>query len=471
MKPGHPVDAVGWREERPRTGKPAIPVASGLPLLGSSLFLLRNPLQFMLTQRQRLGSVFRVKAAHRDLVVLCGVEANRFMSEEGKDCFESSRFWGGVVQEWQCPHFISATDGAAHIDERRALKPSMSRTVADARQQGLIAITRESVDRYCQGGFSFSVRELARTLTNSELYYLLTGERLDLSPALGKALADYQRITFNVLVLGKWPRWMLKTPGYLLSKRRALAFVAGLRRRVEEGAPADGYFGAALARHRGDPSRADSELDFAFLAPFWAGLDTLGSSLVFLIQQLVLDRSLLERVRGELDDVMRGRGSAGIPPPDELRRLPLLFGLCMETLRLYPVAFANGRTATRDFEFQGYHIAKGQDVMILTSATHFENRYFKQPLEFDIERYSEPRNEHRTKYAFNPFGRGPHICLGAAMAESMMLTTVATLLREYEIAAAAPGRRYPMIFDPSPTLPATFEIRATSRQLSAFRPS
>ena len=446
-----------------RQGALSIPQARGLPLLGCIPFLLANPLQFLLTQRRRLGPVFRVRAPGRDMVVLSGVEANRFMSEEGKDCFVSARFWGGVVREWQCPHFISATDGAVHIDERRALKPSMSRTVADARQQGLVEIVHETVGRYARGGSPFSMRELARTLTNAELYYLLTGERLKLSPALGKALAEYQRITFNVLVLGKWPRLMLKTPGYLLSRRRALAFIARLRKRFEAEPPADGYFRAALERHRSDPARRAKELDFAFLAPFWAGLDTLGSSFVFLVQQLVLDRSLLERVRSELDEAIRKEGLSGIPSPETLRKLPLLYGLCMETLRLYPVAFASGRTAARDFTFQGYRIAKGQDVMILTSATHFENRYFKDPLEFDIERYSAPRNEHRTKYAFNPFGRGPHICLGAAMAESMMLTTVATLLRDYELEAAVPGKRYPMIFDPSPTLPAAFAVSVRRR--------
>ena len=82
---------------------------------------------------------------------------------------------------------------------------------------------------------------------------------------------------------------------------------------------------ALLAWIEADPARRAKELDFAFLAPFWAGLDTLGSSFVFLVQQLVLDRSLLERVRSELDDAIRKEGLSGIPSPETLRKLPLLY--------------------------------------------------------------------------------------------------------------------------------------------------
>ena len=83
-----------------KTTANSIPLASGLPLLGSSLALLNNPLRFMVNESRRLGPVFRVKAANRDMVILSGIEANRFMTEEGKGCFESAGFWGRLVDAW-----------------------------------------------------------------------------------------------------------------------------------------------------------------------------------------------------------------------------------------------------------------------------------------------------------------------------------------------------------------------------------
>ena len=230
-----------------------MPLASGLPLLGSSLSLLANPLQFFLAESQRLGPVFRVRAAHRNMVILSGIDANRFMSEEGKDCFESAGFWGQLVDEWQCPHFMSAMDGPAHIEERRAYKSSMSRTVADQQQAGLIDCVVQTVGNATARDEVVSVRDLARTLTNSGLYYLFTNERLDLDPALTRALVDYQRITFNVLVLGKWPRAALLSPHYLICKRRSLNFVRQLRKQYQRQPPQSGFFKAALAQHAGPP--------------------------------------------------------------------------------------------------------------------------------------------------------------------------------------------------------------------------
>jgi cytochrome P450 len=445
-----------------------IPVASGLPLIGSSLSLLTNPLKFFVQQAKQRGPVYRVKAANRDMVILSGIEANRFMSEEGKDCFVSSGFWGDLVEEWQCPHFLSAIDGPEHIDERKALKSSFSRTVADSRQEGLVEVVHQTVGRYLRGNFVVPVRDLTRTLTNSELYYLLTGDRLELNPKIARALADYQRITFNVLVLGKWPRLALKTPYYLLCKRRSMRFIRDLRRRFEREPPTEGFFKVALDRHKAHPERKSTELDFAFLAPFWAGLDTLGASFVFLINQLVNDEALMLRVRDELDAAVQELDDKTIPEAAQLRKLPLLYGLCMEILRLYPVAFGNGRTAARDFSLHGYTIKKGQDLLVLTSATHFDPRYFPKPHNFDIERYGKARQEHRTKYAFNPYGRGPHICLGAAMAESLMLTTAATLIYYYEFSAREPGKQYPMIFDPSPTMSRDFRVNMKERVTPAW---
>lgn len=434
----------------------SIPIAKGSPLIGSALPLLKNPLAFLKQQYKEHGSIFRVKAANRDMVVLAGLHANQFASEEGKDCLISREFWGELVDYWDCPHFISALDGDAHIEERRAFKPTMSRQIAADNQGGLIDVIHNTIEQYQKKNAFASVRSVTRTLTNSELYLLLTGSHLSLDPSIGHALAEYQRMTFNVLVLQKWPKLMLYTPQYAYYRSRSKAFVKHLKETFDISPPESGFFKIILDRHQ-QSNRSAADLDFMLLAPFWAGLDTLGAGLTFLIQELTKKPFLQTRIRAEISAAMKEEGSDQIPSIDKLRNLPDLFGLCMEILRVYPVAFGNGRTAAKDFDFEGYTIRKGQQILLFTSATHFDDQYYNNPEDFDIGRYSEPRNEHRQRYAFNPFGRGPHICLGASMAEGMLLTTAACLIYDYEIAAQKPHKDYGMIFDPSPTLPYSFK--------------
>ena len=55
-----------------------IPLAPGLPVLGSALPLAQNVAHFLTKQYRQLGPVFRVRALNREMVVLAGVEANLF---------------------------------------------------------------------------------------------------------------------------------------------------------------------------------------------------------------------------------------------------------------------------------------------------------------------------------------------------------------------------------------------------------
>ena len=43
-----------------------------------------------------------------------------------------------------------------------------------------------------------------------------------------------------------------------------------------------------------------------------------------------------------------------------LRKLPALNGAIMETMRLYPIAVAQMRTANKDFVFEGHQIYEGE---------------------------------------------------------------------------------------------------------------
>lgn len=441
-----------------------IPLADGIPVLGSALAMMRNPLQFLRQQTAVKGPVFRVKAGPRELVILSGWDAVKFYNEEGKDCFVSDAFWGKLTRYWQCPHFLSAMDGSEHIEVRRNFKSSMIRSAAVERQGDLIRLVRDTIASYTDKSEVVSARSLTRTLTNNELYLLMTGNWPDVDPATARSISEYQRITFNVLVLGKWPRLMLLSPWYLWHKRQSFKFVRQLQVQFEKNPPASGFFKAVMELREKMPGFTSGDFDFLFLAPFWAGLDTLGAGLTFLLREVVENPAAAARVRQEIDAAVADYGT--IPDADALRKLPELFGFCMEILRLYPVAFGNGRTAARDFEFKGYQIKKGEDLLVFTTSTHFDPAFFPEPDTFDVTRYRAEQNQHRQRYAFNPFGRGPHICLGAGMAESMMLTTVATLLYDYDIQTAQPGRKFDMIFDPSPTLSGRFCVRISKREPS-----
>ena len=258
------------------------------------------------------------------------------------------------------------------------------------------------------------------------------------------------------------PAFVLRLPFFRRHEKRVQAFGAELFWRARTKLDEDSLFSMAIKRVDADPSLSEAELLPILLTPFIAGLDTLASSLTFLLQELLNNPTLLKRVRDEIDAACAAN-SGQLPLPENMRAIPALFGLCQEVLRYYPVAFGTLRHAAKDFSYQGHTVQKGQQIMFFTAAPHFDERYFRGADQFDIDRFLEPRMEQRARYAFSPYGRGPHICLGAALAESIFLSTTACLLRDYEFGAVEPNKRYPMIFNPGPSLPNRFRMQIRRR--------
>jgi cytochrome P450 len=77
-----------------------------------------------------------------------------------------------------------------------------------------------------------------------------------------------------------------------------------------------------------------------------------------------------------------------------------------EFLRTQPI-LSSGRSATKDFEWHGVQLRKGDMVTCLNPAGNFDPARFDNPREFDPERKA---NRHFT------FVAGIHICLGAHLA-------------------------------------------------------
>jgi cytochrome P450 len=98
--------------------------------------------------------------------------------------------------------------------------------------------------------------------------------------------------------------------------------------------------------------------------------------------------------------------------PDQLAKLranrELLPGAVDEMLRWASPVMHFRRTATRDVNVGGTDFAEGDKIVIWYASANRDERVFKDPMTFDIERSP---NEH---VAFG--GGGPHFCLGANLA-------------------------------------------------------
>ena len=164
----------------------------------------------------------------------------------------------------------------------------------------------------------------------------------------------------------------------------------------------------------------DEELLFMMLIPYVAGLDTVVNVLSLTLYELYRRPEVLARVQAEARPIVE----QGLPP-ERLRDLKVLHAAVLEVMRLYPIANILPRYATQDFTVQGYRVRQGERLLMALATSQRDPVLFSDPNRFDLDRFLPPRNEHRQKGAFQPYGAGAHTCLGAGMAEALLAAILA----------------------------------------------
>ena len=87
-----------------------------------------------------------------------------------------------------------------------------------------------------------------------------------------------------------------------------------------------------------------------------------------------------------------------------------------EILRYHSPVLGFLRTATENADLGGQAIAKGDHLYMLYGAANRDPEVFDDPETFDITRFVGSSKTHLA------FGRGPHICIGMALARMEMQT-------------------------------------------------
>jgi cytochrome P450 len=134
-----------------------------------------------------------------------------------------------------------------------------------------------------------------------------------------------------------------------------------------------------------------------------------------------------QRLHAELDSVLGGQ----IPTVEHLSQLPYARMLIEEVMRLYPAAWGFLRHAANADEIGGYHIPANSLVWMSPYVTHRHPDFWENPEAFDPERFTPERSASRPRFAYFPFGGGPHLCIGNAFAMMEAQLLLATIAQRY----------------------------------------
>jgi cytochrome P450 len=205
----------------------------------------------------------------------------------------------------------------------------------------------------------------------------------------------------------------------------------------------------------------DRQLRDEVMTLFLAGHETTANLLSWTWYLLAKNPDVEANVHHELENVLAGRPASAADVPN----LTYTGQVLLETMRLYPPAYALGRESIEECTIGGYRLPAGTTVIMSQYVMHRDARYFEQPEEFDPDRWSGGLLKRLPKYVYFPFGAGPRMCIGNTFAMLEAMLVVATVVPRFHFSLAPLP---PVVPFPSVTLRPRAGIHAAGAASASF---
>jgi len=213
-----------------------------------------------------------------------------------------------------------------------------------------------------------------------------------------------------------------------------LDIIEGRRKTIAATGAAGGDLLSLLiaARDEEGGEMTDAQVRDEALTLFLAGHETTALALTYALWLLGRHPDRQARLADELRAVLGDR------PPGlaDLERLRYTEMVLMETMRLYPPAWALGRRATQEIEVGGFRFPKGAEFIMSQWVVHRDPRRFDEPESFRPERWEGDLAQRLPRFAYFPFGGGPRVCIGNRFAMMEAKLVLAGALQRFRFAAA-----------------------------------
>lgn len=395
----------------------------GPPFIGNSWAMITDPIGLARRYYRRYGAAYWTRLLGIRGVGLVGPEANQFVLRNQGDLFSSAGGWNFFIGRF-FPRGIMLLDFDEHRHHRGIMQAAF-------RKQALVeylARMNPAIARGLAGWASdpdLRVLPRAKQLTLDLATEVFMGETPGPeSRRINRAFVATVRAGTAILRFA-FPggRWSKGLAGRRLLERHFRARLPAHR----AGAGADLF--SQLCRATDEQGNAFSDEDVVnhMIFLMMAAHDTTTVTLCSVLYRLARHPEWQERVRAEC----RALGHDALEHAD-LERTPVMGMVMREALRLMPPVPGIPRRTVRDAEFMGYRVPKDSFVMIDPQFTHLMDEWWTRPTEWDPERFSDARQEHRRHpFQFVPFGGGAHTCIGMHFAEMQVKAILLQLVQRW----------------------------------------
>ena len=412
------------------------PEVPGLPLLGSIVDFKRDILAAMYDGWRAYGDLTRHRLGP---VVVHGVSSPELAAE----VLTNSAVYGKLGPDNPLrlvlgDGLLTSSDHESWLRNRRMMQPIYARQSITGMFDAMVASTRGMMARladvYRPGDPLDLHKELMRVTLDIVSRCMFSTSVTETIDAIGPHAVDiainyaFRRLQNPLSLPSRWP-----TPG----NRRFHRVMASLddlmygmiaQRRASGGR--QDLLDMLLAARDADTGEGmtDRQLRDEIITTFAAGHETTAITLTWTFYLLSQHREVLRRVQREVDEALGGR----LPTLDDLPRMPYTLQVFEESMRLYPSAPIVPRLTRSDTVLGGYHVPAGSRVLVNLYNIHRHPDHWPDPERFEPARFAADARKAQHRFAYLPFGAGPHLCIGKHFALMEAHLLLATLVQAYE---------------------------------------
>lgn len=412
-----------------------IPGPRGLPVLGMMPEMVSDMLGLFMNTTREYGGIAQFKLLNKNYLLVTNPDYVKYILQDNyKNYIRGRSVETGRVL---LGNGLPLIDGDFWLRERRMLQPAFHRE----RLGQLIDTVTTVIDTFMQDWAEKARQNQTLDLDDEMMRLTLTViiKSMFSSPIEDKIPA----LSHAFHVASKFMLWrsqqMVQLPLSLplprhIEYNRALnvlndtiyPLIAEARKHQK-----DDLLGMMLDMRDADTgeSLSDRQARDEVVTIFFAGHETTAATMAWGFYLLSQHPKVEERLRAEVQSVLRGRA----PTFADLPKFVYMQQALNEILRLYPAAYLFAREAIVEDVLDGYRIPANTLIFISPYVGHRDPKYWPDPERFDPERFAPQRVASRPRHVYYPFGEGPHVCIGNNFALMEMQLILSMALQRFRL--------------------------------------
>lgn len=448
-------------------GSRALPGPKGLPFLGVSLHLLRNPLEVMRNAARDYGDIVRIPVILQNRILLNHPDYIQQVLIHQQNKFHKSTLSKEATRRLLGQGLL-VSEGDFWRRQRRLAQPAFHRQRINEYSSTMVECASAQMGRW-RGGETRNVAEEMMELTLEAAVRTLFGTTMPgEAQHVGHAMAFLMRYSLGrarkpINVPANWPTPRNKRATREYDFLDSLVYRIISERKAQAGTNHRNDLLSMLMGAMDDDGTqmTPQQLRDETMTLFLAGHETTSLTLAWTWYLLSLNPSAESKLHQELDRVLGRR----MPEVADLTQLPYLHAVIHEVLRLYPPAYLLARTAIAPFTIGNHEFPAGETVLMSQWVMHRDARYYDEPDSFRPERWLDGLADRLPPGAYFPFGDGPRRCIGQgfAMLESALVT--AAIAQRFQFRLTSKGKVEPeplVTLRPKHGIPMTIQSRGRS---------